>query len=108
MLSLFLPSCLPAFFSLFSESIALELRGGGKVRSLWRLALFLQLAACFPSAPEEEGRGDGMKDLKVGKNHRRHINTDRGALTDARAGIKTMKESSDSLLALSKEEEKER
>ena len=51
-----------------------------------------------------------MKDLKVGKNHRRHINTDRGALTDARAraGIKTMKESSDSLLALSKEEEKER
>ena len=60
-------SCLPAFFSLFSESIALELRGGGKVRSLWRLALFLQLAACFPSAPEEEGRGDGMKDLKVGK-----------------------------------------
>ena len=64
--------------------------------------------ACFPSAPEEEGRGDGMKDLKVGKNHRRHINTDRGALTGVRAGIKTMKESSDSLLALSKEEEKER
>ena len=83
MLSLFLPS-----FLLLSEreSIALELRGGGKVRSLWRLSLSLQLAAffrkgCTPARMKErlesgEKYHRNGRDSEGGRQAGRHINTE--------------------------------